>query len=490
MSLPPRHERGLYSIWTCDTPSGSGEGTEALPQLAMSHADTGQTRLVLLTLSSEIHIKSSRTRGRFMKRLARNLGSKLAKKAPETRLLRTWDRFILEGGDLEKAAQLASETFGVQRAQIVRSIRAPNLEDLARQVAEASRDRVRGKTFAVRVKRRGEHTWRSMDAERLIGTLLLPDSAGVDLTNPEVCVRLYVLEREVFLVEKSIEGPDGLPLGVQGRTLTLLSGGFDSAVAAWMIMRRGAQTDFLHFLMDCAQSEHSTAVAYELFDRWGHGGRSLMHVVDFQLVKEELHTKVDSRLRQVVLKQLMISVADQVAEKLGIPVLVTGECVGQVSSQTLEHLAAIDRHATRTILRPLSGLTKREIIELSRRVGTHDLSARAKEVCDLSDGPVATAAGRRELEFAFDSLSPGLSQEVLAQWRVLAVKDWGPGDPMVPVVPEAPEGIPLVQLESEDVPESGPIALAGRRAPHVASALHRAGREVWVVDEARAGTPV
>jgi thiamine biosynthesis protein ThiI len=291
-------------------------------------------------------------------------------------------------------------------------------------------------------------------------------------------------------VEKSYDGPDGLPLGAQGRTLTLLSGGFDSAVAAWMIMRRGAQTDFLHFLMDCAQSEHAIAVAYELFDRWGHGSRSLMHVLNFQEVKEELRDNVDSRLRQVVLKQLMVSAADQVAENLGIPVIVTGESVGQVSSQTLEHLAAIDRFSTRTILRPLSGLTKREIIELSRRVGTHDLSARAKEVCDLSDGPVATSAGRRELDRAYGSLSAGLAKRALEQWRVLAVKDWGPGDPMVPVVRKPPEGVPLIQPAKDAVPESGPVALVGQRAPYVASELHRAGREVWVVDEAVAGTPV
>jgi thiamine biosynthesis protein ThiI len=161
--------------------------------------------------------------------------------------------------------------------------------------------------------------------------------------------------------------------------------------------------------------------------------------------------------------------------------LVTGESVGQVSSQTLEHLAAIDRYATLAVLRPLSGLTKQEIIQWSRRVGTHDLSARAKEVCDLSEGPVAVAARPSELDGAHRNLPPALDAETLDGWRVIDVTHWQPGDSLIPVVTEAPQGIPTVHVGRDPLPDEGPVALGGRRAAFEASSLRRRGRDVWVL---------
>lgn len=439
--------------------------------------------MILLTLSSEIHIKSPRTRGWFLRVLRENLSRKLASDAPAARLVKTWDRLYIEGGDLEAAATAATECFGIQRVDVVRAIPLTSLENLSKAVAEVAGARVKGKTFAVRVQRRGTHGWRSIDAERLMGHYLYPEAAGVDLTSPEVTIRVHVIDAMAFVVEKSLPGPDGLPLGVQGKTLTLLSGGFDSAVAAWLIMRRGSKTDFVHFLMDCAQSEHAMAVAYELCSKWGKGSAPLVHVLDFQPIKEALTRRVDSRLRQVILKQYMVEAADRLAENLLVEVLVTGESVGQVSSQTIEHLVAIDRHCSKTILRPLAGFTKQEIIAWSRRIGTHDLSARAKEVCNLAVGPVAVAARRAELDAARGAMDPGLVGRALETRKVLAVEDWGPGDPLVRVVSEPPPGVPLFRAHDRPLPETGPLALVGRSAAHVASRLHKKGREVWVVIE-------
>jgi thiamine biosynthesis protein ThiI len=438
--------------------------------------------MLLLTLSSEIHIKSSRTRRRFLRTLEENLRARLAREAPGARLSRSWDRFFVTGEDLQAAAAAASRTFGIHRVEKVARLPSGNLEQLAEAAAERARPWVEGKSFAVRVRRRGRHPWSSMEAERVVGALLRPHAAGVDLTAPDVLVKIYAHEDGAYLVEEVWEGPDGLPLGVQGKALALLSGGFDSAVAAWMIMRRGCGLDFVHFRLDCAQSEHALAVAHLLHQTWGQGYPAVMHVLEFQPVKDALKERVDPRLRQVVLKQLMVAAADRLARLLGIPVLVTGDSVGQVSSQTLEHLAAMDRFATRTVLRPLAGLTKDEIIQWARRVGTHDLSARAKEVCDLSEGPVAVAARPRELEEAMAELPEEVPRNLLAEWRSIALEAWAPGDPLVPVVPRAPEGVPLVHARREERPKDGPLALWGRSAHVEASRLHAEGREVWVVE--------
>ncbi|MBU1701256.1 MAG: hypothetical protein KJ970_14335 [Candidatus Eisenbacteria bacterium] len=396
---------------------------------------------------------------------------------------RTWNRIVIRGEDLDQAALIASETFGVQRVEKIRPVSNAPLEEMSVAVAEASRDRVVGKTFAVRVRRRGGHAWTSLDAERLIGSHLFPYAAGVDLIHPQVTVQVYVQGDQTSLVEETLEGPDGLPLGVQGRALTLISGGFDSAVAAWMIMRRGVPMDFLHFSLDCAQSEHATAVTYELVKRWGHGNQSFYHRIDFQPVKEALLKYVDSSLRQVVLKQFMVAVAELVLKSFGHLVLVTGESVGQVSSQTIAHLAAIDCHCTTTILRPLSGFSKIEIINRSRLVGTHNLSARAKEVCDLSDGPVAVAARRWELNNAHGALPPDLIHSVLTSWKFIDINDWEPGCPMIPVLGASPSDYTPVHAGKTPPPDEGPVALTGRKAAWAASKLHRAGREVCVIKE-------
>jgi len=446
---------------------------------------TPTTGLVFVTMSSEIHIKSSRTRAHFIKLLARNLRAGLTRDFPTAHLETQWDRMYIEDDEpanLDGIARLAARIFGIKRAEIVRRLAATSLEELVVAVAEVARSQVEGKTFAVRVRRRGQQGWRSIDAERLIGAELWPHAAGVNLTAPEVEVRVHAHEETAYVVEQSHEGPDGLPMGAGGRALTLLSGGFDSAAAAWMMMRRGLRIDFLHFLLDCSQSEHALTVNHELCRHWGHGRRSLMHVVDFQPVKDLLLRAVPSRVRQVVLKQLMVAVADRLAARQEYLALVTGDSLGQVSSQTLEHLAAVDRYSTRTVLRPLAGMTKQEIIAWTRLIGTHDLSARAKEVCDLADGPVAVAAKEPELARAHARLPEGIIERALESCKVVVVEDWIPGAPMVQMVTVPPADVPVVGVDgSKPVPRQGPVALFGRRAPYVASRLQKQGRQVWVL---------
>ncbi len=385
---------------------------------------------VLLTLAGDIHLKSSRTRRRFLRTLRENLNSGLrdagggAVLEPGPR-----GRLTVAGDDraLTAATAVAATTFGVHRAEVVRRVRAAGLDELTDSVTEAYRDEVAGRTFAVRVRRRGDQEWKSPDAERAIGTRLLPGAAGVDLTNPEVTVRIDVWDDRAHFVERQVNGPGGLPLRTQPPILSLLSGGFDSPVASWLMMRRGSPVDFVHFMMDCAQSEHALAVAYEMWRRWGAGTSPRAWVVDFRSAKEALLHHVDSGHRQVVLKQLMFRAAATLASSEGFPALVTGESVGQVSTQTIANLVEIDRVHSATVLRPLAGSTKDEILDWARRIGTHDLSARAKEVCDLATGPVEVAARPHRLARATATLPDDLVERALLTRRVLRLADWYPG---------------------------------------------------------------
>ncbi|MFQ5966472.1 MAG: tRNA sulfurtransferase, partial [Acidimicrobiia bacterium] len=334
----------------------------------------------------------------------------------------------IEGQVMVDLAEVAVRTFGVSRAERVLEVEFDDLEDLARKVFELNRKRVAGKTFAVRVRRSGSHEWRSSDAERSIGRMLLDFSAGVNLDDPEVTVRLYVRGERALVAKHAWEGQDGLPIGTQDRALVLLSGGIDSPVAAWMMMRRGCPIDILHFQLDCAQADHALAVGYELVDGWGYGADAQLHVIDFQATKDALHTEVRPGLRQVLLKVLMTQVAGRLANRLQIPMLVTGDSLGQVSSQTSAHLVAVDHFSDLAILRPLVALPKEEIVSRARQIGTYELSIRGKEVCDLSEGkPVATAASVGRLEGALENLDGPLLNEAEASWTTGPADDWHPG---------------------------------------------------------------
>ncbi len=344
-----------------------------------------------------------------------------------------YHEMAIEGDAGDETAEVSARTFGIGRVERMRAIEATALPELGEAVAGATLDLVAGRRFAVRVRRRGDHPWRSRDAEALIGRLLLDASAGVDLDNPEVTVRLLVRDDRAWLVDRRWRAVDGLPLRTQERALALHSGGIDSPVAAWMMMRRGCPIDFLHLMMDCAAADQALAVAHSLSMRWSGGTEPRLHVIDFQPIKEALRERVAPRMRQVVLKRLMLGTAERVAARLEIPMLITGDSLGQVSSQTAAHLVEMDRSIATPILRPLVGFHKEEIVARAKEIGTFDLSVRTQEVCDLSDGNrVATKATKRRLDEGLRQVGPELVTAALATWETVDARAWWPGMPMQP----------------------------------------------------------
>lgn len=384
--------------------------------------------LTLVSLSGEIQTKSRGTRRAFRSTLRANLRAALVRQGVDARVIDRDGRLMVHGAP-DAAARTAMDVFGVHRALVVRPLGTTVLEEVTEAVVRHATGRVRDRTFAVRVRRRGALPWRRSEAERQIGAALLDASAGVDLERPEETVRLFAYDDDVFLVERELDGPGGLPVGTQDPALVLLSGGFDSAAAAWYVLRRGAPVHFVHFELACAQTDHALAVARELTSRWAAGTEPVVWVVDFSEVRAALLDDVASRVRQVRLKELMVAAADRIAEREGFDVLVTGDAIGQVSTQTMRNLAVINAATTRPVLRPLAGFDKNEIVALTRRIGTHDLSVRAQEGCDLSDGPVATAPRDAELAPARDAAPDTLALEAAERsWR-LPVATWTPGLP-------------------------------------------------------------
>lgn len=384
-----------------------------------------------LTLSGDVYLKSKRTQTKLISRARNNLNSALATNhlEPSVRRIGTHRYEIVPRPDEAEALVAAAlSVFGFATLEAVTEVPFTTFEELVDNVAALTGSSVEGRSFAVRARRTGTHPWRSLDVARAVGTALVECGGRVDLTNPEVTVRVSVFDNRAYTVTDQWKAAGGLPLGTQERVLGLLSGGFDSAVASWLMMSRGCPVDFVHFSLNCAQSDHALAVARELWARWGHGTSPEVHLVEFQPVKDALIAEVQPSMRQVALKVMMAEAASAIAAEQGILALVTGDSLGQVSSQTLPHLAAVSGSASIPILRPLVGLPKEMIIDLARQIGTAELSARAQEVCDLSGGSsVATSAHAHRISRSVERVPESVLADALTTRKMFDLSDWSPG---------------------------------------------------------------
>ncbi|MEO3813891.1 tRNA uracil 4-sulfurtransferase ThiI [Sphaerisporangium sp. B11E5] len=239
-------------------------------------------------------------------------------------------------------------------------------------------------TFAVRSRRRDKRfPLRSNELDRMVGGEI-NDKYGlpVRLKDPELTVHIEVDRDEVFVFTDGMPGQGGLPVGTSGRGLVLMSGGIDSPVAAYRMLRRGLQVDFLHFSGIPFTTSESIYKAYALMRALSRfQGRARLFVVPFGKAQQSLKTSGADRLQVVAQRRLMLKTAEEVAHRLHRDVLVTGDSLGQVSSQTLQNLTALDDAVSMPILRPLIGMDKTEIMAEARRIGTLEISELPDEDC-------------------------------------------------------------------------------------------------------------
>jgi thiamine biosynthesis protein ThiI len=354
-----------------------------------------RSQLAILRFSGELSIKARATRYRFTQRLLQNLRNALESQGTPPDIEISHDRIFVWLPEGASDAAL-TRVFGIQSISRAERRKVDGLDHLVREGEALFRERVRGKRFAVRARRVGNRRpgeIRSAEVMRELGSALLPVSAGVDLGNPEVTVHLELSGDEVSYFSERTPAQGGLPLGVEGRAIALVSGGFDSAVAAWYLMRRGVSLDYVFCNLGGATHRLGTLrVMKVIADQWSYGDRPRFHTIEFGPLVEELQSKTSPRFWQILLKRLMLVAGERVARRIRAAAIVTGECVGQVSSQTLQNLAVISHATAVPILRPLVGMNKEEIIDVARRIGTFELSKVVGEYCDLAPKSPATAA--------------------------------------------------------------------------------------------------
>jgi tRNA uracil 4-sulfurtransferase len=264
---------------------------------------------------------------------------------------------------------------------------ALRVEPSAQPAIQAALELVRGlpgASFAVRARRRDKNfPVSSMELARLIGAAVKDERRlAVDLTHPDLELHVEAYARDVFVSVNRLRGAGGLPVGSSGRALVLLSGGIDSPVAAYRMMKRGLRCDFVHFSGQPLTGPESAYKAYALVGQLTRfQGRSRLFVIPFGLAQRLLATSGAGRLQVLAQRRLMVRVADALARREQCEALVTGDSLGQVASQTLRNLSVVEGAATLPLLRPLIDRDKAEIIDEAQRLGTFDTSILPDEDC-------------------------------------------------------------------------------------------------------------
>jgi thiamine biosynthesis protein ThiI len=280
------------------------------------------------------------------------------------------------------AAERAALLFGIQNFSISRPVPL-DIEAIKREAVAAATGTA-ARTFRI-AARRSEKRFplNSMEIDRAVGA----EVAGalglkVDLDNPELMISIEILPHAAYMSAGKIAGAGGLPVGTTGRGLVLLSGGIDSPVAAYRMMRRGMRVDFLHFhsypLVSAASREKACDLAAHLTRFEGH---STLMLAPFANVQREIVARAPRPLRVVLYRRFMMRIAGVLAKKCGAQALISGESLGQVASQTLENMIVIERAAPLAILRPLVGMDKNEIVAEARWLGTFETSILPDQDC-------------------------------------------------------------------------------------------------------------
>jgi tRNA uracil 4-sulfurtransferase len=378
--------------------------------------------LTLVRFGGELFIKSRRTRSAFLARLRGNIQDALANAESPASLELGWDRLYVRSAG-PGAPPALGRVFGISSFSPIDEVVPAALDDIVESGARLFTERVRGKTFAVRARRAGRHPFSSHDVQIRLGSRLFDASSGVDLDAPEVEVHVEVREDLAYLYSERVPGVGGLPLGVEGRAVTLLSGGYDSAVAAWLMLKRGVAQEYVFCNLGGDAYERAVVqVGKLLADDWSYGTRPRLHVVDFAEPLRALREGSRERYWQVVLKRLMYRAACLVGGDLGAEAIITGEAVGQVSSQTLPNLRAIEPAADLPVFRPLIGFDKEEIIDQARLIGTAGLSAQVKEYCAIAPGRPVTAASVASVDREESGIERGVVERAVAGRKILDLR--------------------------------------------------------------------
>ncbi|WP_282344059.1 tRNA uracil 4-sulfurtransferase ThiI [Pseudomonas sp. PS02288] len=427
---------------------------------------------LIVKVFPEITIKSRPVRKQFIRQLAKNVRTVLRDLDADVSVEGVWDNLELltrveDPKVLRQIIERLTCVPGIAHFLEVHEYPLGDFDDVLEKCKLHFGDQLAGKVFAVRCKRAGKHSFTSMEIERYVGSQLRQQcgAAGISLKQPEVEVRMEIRHERLFVIHHQHNGIGGYPLGSLEQTLVLMSGGFDSTVAAYQMMRRGLLTHFCFFNLGGRAHELGVMeVAHYLWDKFGKSHRVLFISVPFEEVLGEILEKVDNSQMGVVLKRMMLRAATRLAEDLQIDALVTGEAISQVSSQTLPNLSVIDSATDMLVLRPLVAAHKQDIIDTAYEIGTAEFAKHMPEYCGVISVNPTTRAKRARIEYEEKQFDMAILERALQRSRRMTVDrviDELGQDVQVEEIAQALPGQVVIDIRHPDDQEEAPLELSG-----------------------------
>ncbi|HDY7441262.1 TPA: tRNA 4-thiouridine(8) synthase ThiI [Vibrio vulnificus] len=425
----------------------------------------------------EIFVKSESVRKRFTKILESNIRIIIQNRTESVAVFNRRDHIEVSANShqyYQQVLEILTTTPGIQQVLEVKQSGFKDLHDIYEQVLELSRERIENKTFVVRAKRRGKHDFTSIELERYVGGGLNQsvESASVKLHNPDITIKIEVVDDKLNQILAHHKGLGGFPLGTQEDLLSLISGGFDSGVSSYLHIKRGSKVHYCFFNLGGPAHEIGVKqVAHFLWNKYGSSAKVRFISVDFEPVVAEILEKVEDGQMGVVLKRMFMRAAGMVAEKFDIQALVTGEALGQVSSQTLTNLRHIDVVTDRLILRPLINWDKDEIIKVARDIGTEDFAKTMPEYCGVISKKPTVKAVKEKLEAEEANFNFDILEQVVRNARQMDIRDIAKESaqaaPEVEQVQAIEEHAVVLDIRSSDEEDDSPLEIDGVEVKHI-----------------------
>lgn len=365
-----------------------------------------------ITILVKFHEPALKGRNRplFIRKILDNL--KLATKDLSVKSI--WHRRLIIGLSLKEDADI-SETikritncFGIAKCYPTYSVEK-NLNSVYILLNEILPD-FKFNTFRITARRPSKNfNLTSDEINRKVGTFVQElSNSKVQLKNPDLEIRIEVMDDQIYVHTEEFRGYGGMPVGVSGKAMALMSGGIDSPVAIWQMLKRGTTVDMLHFHSYPLVDKSSIEKAYDLAKVLTHHQyRSKLFLAPLSKIQQKIIVEVPPAYRVVMYRRFMIRIAEKLAISKKSIALITGESLAQVASQTLENIVAIDDASSIPILRPLIGTNKDEIIDHAKKIGTYDISIRPdQDCCSLFVPKHPITAAKSEILQSFENSLP------------------------------------------------------------------------------------
>jgi thiamine biosynthesis protein ThiI len=336
----------------------------------------------ILVRYGEIGLKGD-NRGFFESTLIKNIRRSLSGTGSE--VIQSSGRIMIHTGDRDAVIERMQKVFGIVSLSPVRIVN-PDLEEICRVSAETfSACSPQPLTFKVESRRSDKRfLLTSPEISKAVGAYILKANPGlkVDVHRPEATVNIEVREKQAYVFTEVYPGPGGLPVGVSGKGLLLLSGGIDSPVAGFLAMKRGIKLAAVHFHSFPYTSERSRLKVLDLAGVLSQYNQGMhIHIVNVAEIQETIKEKCPERFRVTLLRRMMLRIAEEIARRHNFQTLITGESVGQVASQTLESMSVIGEATRMLILKPLAGMDKIEICQRAEHMRTYHISIQPYDDC-------------------------------------------------------------------------------------------------------------